>query len=169
MHNNSNNITSLEKIKETIIKKYKYITKILNNDYNYIINFFNSGNKKLLGIYNNNKLILAGEYNFYGIYQKNRKLWVWASSIPGINKYQINNINKIKSLNYLFELYDDNKSNFYYQLLTQDVLIINSDEEIIWINQLLLYLSDDIFYFNPINSDSNIQFLTLRNIKEKYI
>ena len=37
------------------------------------------------------------------------------------------------------------------------------------INELLLYLTNDIFYFNPINSESNIQFLTLVNIKQKYI
>jgi hypothetical protein len=38
-----------------------------------------------------------------------------------------------------------------------------------WINELILYLSNDTFYFNPTNSESNIQFITLNNIKEKYI
>ena len=28
---------------------------------------------------------------------------------------------------------------------------------------------DFLYYFNPINTDGNIQFLTLTNIKEKYI
>ena len=165
-----NNEPSIEiKINKLIIEKYNYISKILNQNYNYNINFINYDNNKLLGIYENKKLLLAGNYNFFGIYKKNYNLWIWASSIPGIDKNQITNINKIKSFNYLFESSNDDRSNFYYQLLTQDILIIKNKDQISWINELLLYLSNDIYYFNPINSESNIQFLTLKNIKEKYI
>ena len=157
------------KMRKLIINKNNYIIKLLNKNKNYIINFYKSGNNKLLGIYYNNKLLLSGKYNFYGIYQPNTKLWIWASSIPGIDKCHINNINNIKSFNFLFELNNNNRNIFYYQLLTQDVLVIKNNIELEWINELLLYLSNDIFYFNPINSETNIQFLTLINIKEKYI
>jgi hypothetical protein len=157
------------KIKKLIIAKNNYITKLLNKNKNYIINFYKSGNNKLLGIYDNNNLLLSGKYNFYGIYQPNKNLWIWASSIPGIDKYHIININRIKSFDYLFELNDEPRNNFYYQLLTQDVLFIKNNIELEWINELLLYLSNDLFYFNPFNTEGNIQFLTLIKIKEKYI
>jgi hypothetical protein len=40
---------------------------------------------------------------------------------------------------------------------------------LLWINELILYLSDDLYIFNPKNSESNIQFITLKNIKELFI
>ena len=156
-------------IKNKIKKKNKFIKNLLNINNDYIINFIKSNDNKLLGLYNNNnKLLLAGKYNFFGIYQQQTNLWVWASSIPGIDRHFINYITKLKSFNYLFETNNDDKSNFYYQLLTQDVILIKDETKLQWINELLLYLSDDLFYFNPRNSDLNIQFLTLINIKEKY-
>ena len=78
------------------------------------------------------------------------------------------NIKKIKASEHLFESDSDPKLNFYYQLLTQDVLYITDDKMLDWINELILYLTGDLFYFNPVNSDENIQFLTLVKIKEKY-
>jgi hypothetical protein len=113
-----------------------------------------------------NKNILTGEYNFFGIYQPSTKLWIWASSIPGVSTEHIKNIRKIKQMEHIFE--SDDELNFYYQLLTQDVVLINDDKLLEKINELLLYLSNDLFYFNPENSEGNIQFITLSNIKEKY-
>ena len=122
-----------------------------------------------MGVFDNKKIIIAGDYNFYGIYQPYTKLWIWASSIPGVDKKHIKNIQKIKSSNYLFEEDTDSKISFYYQLLTQDVILITNEQMLEWINELLLYLSNDLYYFNPVNSDENIQFITLVNIKEKYV
>ena len=142
------------------------INNILNIKKNYQIKF-NNLNK--LCIYLDNKLILVGDYNFYGIYQNNTKLWIWASSIPGVQKNHIKNIKKIKKNDYLFENSNTVKNNFYYQLLTQDILLINNNKMLSWINELFIYLSNSIFYFNPVNSDNNMQFLSLINITEKYI
>lgn len=163
----------LQKIKKNYKNKTKYINKIINPESNndsidYIISFIKRGKDKLISIAHNNKEIIIGNYNFYGIYQNNTKLWIWASSIPGIDRRHIKKINTIKEMSYLFESQSDNKSNFYYQLLNEDVLLINNDEQLQWIADLLLYLSDDIYYFTPENEDGNIQFITLSNIKEKY-
>jgi hypothetical protein len=87
----------------------------------------------------------------------------------GVNINHIKNINKLRTFSYLFESDSNIKSNFYYQLLTQDVVQISNDEMLNWINDLILYLSNDIYYFNPFNSDGNMQFLTLSSIREKYI
>ena len=86
-----------------------------------------------------------------------------------INKYINKNIKYIKSFSHLFEGNNDVKNNFYYQLLTQDVLLLPNENMIKWINELILYLSDDLYIFNPVNSESNVQFITLSKIKEKYI
>lgn len=170
--NNStkNNETDiLTKIKNINNEKIDTISKLMDQKKKYKIDFFKSGKNKMMGIYDNKKMIIAGNYNFYGIFQPGTNLWVWASSIPGIDKNHIKNIQKLKSFSHLFESEIDPKFNFYYQLLTQDVLYIQNEKMLEWINELILYLSDDIYYFNPINSDQNIQFLTLANIKEKYI
>ena len=159
----------LDKIKQINNKKNKDITKMLNSSIKYRIDFFKNGKKNQMGVFDNKKIIIAGDYNFYGIYQPYTKLWIWASSIPGVDKKHIKNIQKIKSSNYLFEEDTDSKISFYYQLLTQDVILITNEQMLEWINELLLYLSNDLYYFNPVNSDENIQFITLVNIKEKYV
>jgi len=166
---NKEKIPIIKQIEDNYIKKTKYINNIIDNNKKYKIDFFKSGKNKLLGILYNNKLLIAGNYNFYGIYQINTNLWIWASSIPGVDLKHVQNINKIKNLSHLFENYNDPQANFYYQLLTQDVLLISNDTMLEWINKLLVYLSDDIYHFNPINSEQNIQFINISSIKEKYI
>jgi hypothetical protein len=158
-----------DKIKQFNQNKNSSITKLLDGKIKYRIDFFTDGKKKYMGIFNNKKLVIAGNYNFFGIFQPSTKLWIWASSIPGVNINHIKNINKLRTFSYLFESDSNIKSNFYYQLLTQDVVQISNDEMLNWINDLILYLSNDIYYFNPFNSDGNMQFLTLSSIREKYI
>jgi hypothetical protein len=161
----------ISKIKKFIKKRKINMNKILNINNEYKIDLLNNNNYNLLGVYNNdnNKLLIAGPYNFYGIYYISNKIWVWGSSIPGIEKNVIKNIYKIKSFSYLFENDIDNISNFYYQLLTQDIIMIKNEKELELINELLLYLSNDLYYYNPLDSNLNIQFYTLKKIKEKYI
>jgi hypothetical protein len=160
----------IDKIKEIILyndKKNKEMSNIINLKKKYKIGF-TKDNKKLLELYSDNKKILVGKYNFYGIYQKSTKLWIWATSIPGINKKYIDIINKLKSYNYIFESSEDLRMVFYYQLLTQDIIYISDIKLLSWINELLLYLSKDIIYFNPINSEGNMQFIGLSIIIEKF-
>jgi hypothetical protein len=160
----------LNKIKNIYNKKHKAILKFLNPNKKFNIEFFKKGSIKQISINENTKRYLVGDYNFYGIYQQFTKLWIWATSIPGIDTRYSENIKFIKSFSHLFEAKSDVKSNFYYQLLTQDVILLTDERNMIsWINELLLYLSDDIYIFNPVNSESNIQFITLVNIKEKYL
>ena len=159
----------LEKINKIVEQKNKEITKILDPKKSYRIDFYKNGKNKMLGVFNDKKMVIGGDYNFYGVYQPYTKLWIWASSIPGVNIKHIKHIKKLKSSDHLFESESDPKLNFYYQLLTQDVLYITDAKMIDWINELILYLTGDLFYFNPVNSDENIQFLTIEKIKEKYL
>jgi hypothetical protein len=154
------------KIKNLSNSKYKNINKMINPKKNYLLKFIENNKTKLLGFYLDNKLVLSGEYTFYGIYQTTSKLWIWASSIPGISMKNIDKINKIKKMSYLFEDSNNNNLLFYYQLLTNDVLYIENTQYLNLINNLLLYLTDGIYYFNPANSMNNIQFLILNNIKD---
>jgi len=149
--------------------KTKTIDKILNKKHKYIINFDIKNNNKLISFISNNKKIISGTYNIYGIYQKSTKLFLWATIIPNSSKTIIQKVDKIKSFNYLFEKLDDKKSVFYYQLLTQDTILIKDFQMLDWINQLLIYLSDDVYYFNPLNEDNDIEFITLQTIKEKFV
>jgi hypothetical protein len=159
----------LEKILKNTNDKYKNINKIVNFKEKYLINFIKNGNNIYLGLYLEEKLIIAGNFNFYGIYQPSSNLWIWASSIPGTSQKTLKNIRRIKKSYHLFESDSDPIINFYYQLLTQDIIMITDNQQLEWINELLLYLSNDIYYFNPINKENNnIQFITLADIKEKY-
>lgn len=158
----------LEKIKENSIAREKEIFKILNKKKDYILRFNND--KTLLELYDDkDKKIISGKYVFYGIYQPSTKLWIWASSIPEITKDTIKFINKLKLYDHLFESDSNTKSDFYYQLLNQDTILLKDEEKLSWINDLLIYLSNDLYYFNPSNSQGNIQFIGLSKITQKYI
>lgn len=158
----------LEKIKENSIAREKEIFKILNKKKDYILRFNND--KTLLELYDDkDKKIISGKYVFYGIYQPSTKLWIWASSIPDIKKDTIKFINKLKLYDHLFESDSNTKSDFYYQLLNQDTILLKDEEKLSWINDLLIYLSNDLYYFNPSNSQGNIQFIGLSKITQKYI
>jgi hypothetical protein len=125
-------------------------------------------NVKLLSLLINNKKILSGKYNVYGIYQPSTKLWIWGSSIANIDQKTIKNINRIKTFNHLFENSSDKRILFYYQLLTQDTLFIKDTNMLDWINELLLYFSNDMYYFNPYNEEMDIEFISLSSIEEKF-
>ena len=47
-------------------------------------------------------------------------------------------------------------------------MILSSQIELEWLNELVLYLTGDLYYFNPIMND-NIQLITLGKIIEQYV
>ena len=58
---------------------------------------------------------------------------------------------------------------FIYQLLNNDIILLEDTTKFKLINKVLLFLSDSILILNPINKSGNIQFIALNNIIEKYI
>lgn len=144
------------------------INKKLNIKKNYNINF-DKNRKDIIILSENNKKILVGKYIFFGIYQPDTQLWIWASSIPGINQSQIKFINEIKSKNYLFENNDDQDIIFIYQLLSNDVIQIPNTNLFNIINKTLNFLSDSLIVLNPINKTNNTQFIGINSIIEEYI
>ena len=156
----------IKKIKEYYNNKIIYMNKILNFKKKYTINL----NNDLLILYDDNdKKILGSEYIFFGIYQPKTKLWIWASSIPGVNKININIIENIKNISYKFENDDSEESQFIYQFLTQDVILITDINLLNLINCTLNYISNCLHIFNPANEYDNIQFIGLTKIIEKYV
>lgn len=159
----------IEKIKSNLKKKTKNIKELLSPKDKYKIEWIKQGKEKLISINKNNKPLLKATFNFFGIYQPETKLFIWASSIPGISQEQIKYIRFIKSHNHLFESDDESLIMFYYQLLTQDMLLITDTKMIPLISELLLFLSQDQYIINPINSDNNVQFISIKDIKEKFV
>lgn len=159
----------LNKIIEKSKQKHKQTEKILNQKISYKINFLKKSKQNQMTVSNEKKLLLVGDYKLYGIYQNHTQLWIWASSIPGVEKSHIKNINRLKQAVYLFESESDEQINFYYQLLSQDVILIPDKELLDWIVDLVLFLSDDLILFTPSNSNDDIQFIGLSKINEKYI
>lgn len=155
-------ITKINKSKNT---KNKNIDKILNIKESYTINFKNN----LLNLSNSqNNKILSSEYIFFGIYQPNTKLWIWSSSIPGVNKNELSKIKNIRNKSFIFENSDDNKILFMYQLLTNDVISITDKSLLETINDTLLYLTDANVILKPMNIYGNIQYIGITNVIEKY-
>ena len=157
----------IDKIKNNKNEKNKEINKILNIKKNYNINF--EKDVVIITDEDNNK-ILTSEYIFFGIYQPSTKLWIWSSSIPGVNKKQIEFVNNIKNKSFIFENDNDKDILLYNQLLTNDVLNLNDSDDILEkINDVLLYLSNSLVILTPLNSLGNIQYIGLTKIKTKYV
>jgi len=118
------------------------------------------------------KIILECEYNFWGIIKPNNIL-IWANSIPlSFKKFQKNTINMLKKKSIFKEAYE--KTNikdlyFYFTILDNNMSLIPNDDYIEKINKMILYLNEDLFIFNPINSKNNIQLITIKKILKKYI
>ena len=156
----------LEKIEINKNNKNNKINKILDPNINYTITF---ANDELILLDDNNNKILVSEYIFYGIYQNDKKFWVWSNSIPGISKNQLKKIREIKNKSYLFENDILPDIQFIFQYLNIDILEINDKKYLDIINDVLLYLTDSLVILNPINKYGNIQYIGITKIKEKYI
>jgi len=146
-------------------QKNKEINKILNVKLSYTIFFENN---KLILLNENNDKILVSEYIFFGVYQPDKKLYIWSNSIPGVNKNQIKNIKDIKNKYFLFKNNNNEKIQLFYQLLTNDVLEINDKNILENITNLFLYLTDAMVILNPINKFGNVQYIGITKILEKY-
>lgn len=159
----------IKKIDINYKTKSKDISKILKKNKNYTIVFKDKLEK--IELFENNNLVISSSYNFYGIVQPNN-LFIWANSIPGVKKNVINNIKKIKKMSYLFENDDNKRVLFYHQLLTNDVILLTEEEHIFWLNKLLIYLDNSLFFLNPLNTKNignNKQIITLKKIYKKNV
>lgn len=157
-----------KKINETFTKKFNNINKHFNPKNNYKIEFIDKNTIMFLS--RNNKKILKASYNFYGILNESNN-FIWSTSIPLIKDSFKKNVKDIKKKKDLF--YDDyvktmnDLSYFYFSLLDNDMVLLE-DKMIENVNKLILYLTDDLFMFNPISSKGSTQFITINKILEIY-
>lgn len=155
----------LKKIKENSNKKFKEIKKILDIKNNYDIKLVKE--KFEMEIFEGDNKIISGNFKFLGIVDKDG-VFYWPYMIPSVDKRIINDIEKIKSSKYLFQGSDNRDMMLFNSILSQDSIKLNMDE-IDKLNDLLLYLSDGIYFFNTIHKSGNIQLLSLSNINEKFV
>jgi len=159
----------IKKIDNNYKSKSKDISKILKKNKNYTIVFKDKFDK--IELFENNNIVISSSYNFYGIVQPNN-LFIWANSIPGVKKNVIDNIKKIKKMSYLFENNNNKRVLFYNQILTNDVILLTEEEHLFWLNKLLTYLDNSLFFLNPLNTKNignNKQIITLKKIYKKNI
>lgn len=158
--------TIIKKIKKYNNSKLEEIDKIFNFKNKYTIDL----NTKLLKLYDEtNTKKLVTEYIFFGIYQPDTKLWIWANSIPGVNKQNIKIVENIKkNTNYIFENDDSEEGQYIYQFLTQDVIVINNKNILNLLTLTLNYISNSLNILTPLNEYNNVQFIGITNIIEKY-
>jgi hypothetical protein len=155
----------IKKIETNKKHKNNEINKILNINVNYNITF---DDNKLILLDDYDKKILVSEFIFFGIYQNDKKYWVWSNSIPGISKKQIKIIRDLKNKSYLFENDKNKNIQFIYQFLNTDILEIVDKNKVELINDTLLFISECKVIFNPTNKYGNTQYIGITNILEKY-
>lgn len=158
----------LKKIDSTYKKKQKKVNKMLNIKNNYLIKF-DKKEDMLMHFYDkNNNKVLTANYNFYGIVTRNGK-FTWANMIQGVNnEHIINTVKQIKTNTGLFKDGDSYRIKFYRKILENDNVIINGDKELEWINKLLTYLNNDVYFINSPNSHNKIQIFGLTKVMERF-
>jgi hypothetical protein len=160
----------LKKISENSKKKFKEIKKKININKDYTFDFtIVNKEQKILFLENKEKKLL-GDFHFYGIYNNENKLWTWANSIPNTSIDTIRYIEKLRLKSFVFEKMMNNNQSilFFYQLLNNDSMIIPDEKYLGLIIDLLLYLTDDLYIFEPLNSIGNTQIIGLSKINELY-
>ena len=155
----------LKKIEDNSEKKFSEISKVLDIKKNYDIKL-KKENQEII-ISEEDKKILSGNFKFFGII-KNDGTFYWSYMIPGVDKRIINYIDKIKSMSHIFQNSDDPDMLLFHRILTQDTINLEEDE-IGKLNDLLLYLSDSLYFFNTIHKSGNLQLIYLTSINEKFI
>ena len=147
--------------------KQDKMKKLLNSN-KLNIKFFEDN---ILQIFDNNKLIIEAEYNFWGIIRDN-EIMVWANSIPLIYEKFKKNALKLRNTKEFYKEYiktNNNDMYFYSSILENDMNLLPDKKYIENIKKMLLYLSKDKFIIAPINSINNIQLITIKKIRKKYI
>lgn len=157
----------LEKIRRNSKTKFDEIKDKLNIKKNYTIIFDKINNEPKLFIVEKKKIKLIGDFNFYGIYNKVTQLWTWSNIIPNVLLTQIKYIEELRSKAYIFEknIEYSEINIFFYQFLINDSMVIPK-KYISLVSDLILYLTDDIYMFDPTNSLNNVQFIGLSKILE---
>ena len=163
--NKKNEPKILKEIKKISNDKFKEMAKILDKDKDYTIKFTKESNE--LQLFYQNKKNISATYNFYGIIKSDGR-FMWAYMIPGVDRRIIQKIDKIKGFSHLFENSDNKIMLLYHQILTQDSIMLTEDE-IPLIQDLILYLSEDLYFVNSVNSSNNLQLIYLSKVTEKYI
>ena len=158
-------ISIIKKINRLTDDKFANMSKVLDKKNNYNIKFNKDSNE--LELFDGEKKILSAIFNFYGIIKPDGR-FMWAYMIPGIDRRIVSKIDKIKSFSHLFENSNDKKMLLFHQILTQDSIMLDS-KEVNDLNKLILYLSEDMYFFNTPNNSGNIQLIYISKITEKYI
>lgn len=147
--------------------KQNKMKKLLNSN-KLNIKFFEDN---ILQIFDNNKLVIEAEYNFWGIIRDD-EIMVWANSIPLIYEKFKKNALKLRNTKEFYKEYiktNNNDMYFYSSILENDMNLLPDKKYIENIKKMLLYLSKDKFIIAPINSINNIQLITIKKIRKKYI
>ena len=156
-----------KKINKNYNIKFNKISKYFNPNKEYTMEFLDD---ETIIFLNKQKKIIKAKYKFYGLIKDNQM--IWSSSVPLVKmkiKNIVKDIRKKKDLFYQDYVNTQNEdSYFFYSVLDNDMTLINDNDMIEKINKLILYLSDDLFIFNPINSKQAIQLITLDKILEIY-
>ena len=96
---------------------------------------------------------------------------IWNTSIPLVKeslKKKVKKIKKNKDIFYKDYIETQNELSYlYYSILDNDMTFVNNNM-IDNINKMVLYLTDDLFIFNPINSKNSIQLITIDKILELF-
>jgi len=159
----------LKKITKNSKDKFNLIQKKINIKKNYTIDFKNINKEVKILFKEKGNVKIIGDYHFFGTFNMETKIWVWANVIPGVRIDTINYIDKLRLKGYVFEK-NINSSEiimFFYQLLTNDTMFIPEQKYIGLIIDLLLYLSDDMYIFERPEGSSQIELIGLTKINEK--
>lgn len=122
----------------------------------------------VLEFYKNDKIILKTKFNFHGIIDEKGNFH-WSNTLHGVDKRISMKTSKLRDKNKdLFTDSNDPDTILYYHLINNNQFNIGLDpKNIKKLNKLLMFISDDYYFINPIIPSGNIQLITLSKFNDK--
>jgi hypothetical protein len=162
----------LKKITENSKKKFHEIKKKIDITKNYTIEFKIVNEEPKIIFKENKDEKIIGDFHFFGIFNEATKIWKWSNIISNVSFRVIEYVEKLRLRGEILlaknlEVKKSNEINmFFYQFVTNDTMYIPDEKYLGLIMDFLIFLSDDLYIFQPINSSGNIQFIGLSKINE---
>jgi hypothetical protein len=144
-------INEYSKINSKIITKYnlKNTTFKVNEKYSYLMN-----------VLKNEDILYTLEYKIVGVYNKNKHIWQWAHTIPGISKCLTDY--EIEFEEFKNKLKKDKENDYVKKLLTTDKIKIFI-EDVDFLVNLSFYILKGKFFIAKETGDRTM-YLIINNI-----
>lgn len=131
-------------VKKEFIDLTKQFNELMKNNKDYIVKIVDNDDENILDVFNGKKKIFTATYEILGVYNTECRLFTWSKNMPLIDKLLTKLSKKIKAM----------------LPILKNIIINNEYSDVEYLERMMYYLSNGIFYIVPDNIPILLQFCT---------